>query len=103
VFSNLISNAVKYTPPENGRIEISSVEKENYYEFSVSDNGSGIDQEYHEKIFVIFQTLREKHDKESTGIGLAIVKKIIEERHCTIHVVSSAGKGATFIFTWPKN
>jgi len=103
VFSNLISNAVKYTPQKNGRIEISCVEKEQHYEFTVSDNGSGIDQEYHERIFVIFQTLREKHDKESTGIGLAIVKKIIEEKHCTINVVSSAGKGASFIFTWPKN
>jgi len=103
VFSNLISNAVKYTPPENGQISISCAERGDQYEFIVSDNGQGIDQEYHEKIFVIFQTLREKHDKESTGIGLAIVKKIIEERHCTISVVSSAGKGAKFIFTWPKN
>jgi|SRR6185312_10923789 len=103
VFSNLISNAVKYTPPENGQISISCAERGDQYEFIVSDNGQGIDQEYHEKIFVIFQTLREKHDKESTGIGLAIVKKIIEEKHCTISVVSSAGKGAKFIFTWPKN
>lgn len=103
VFSNLISNAVKYTPPENGRISISCDEKDNHYEFSVIDNGQGIDREYHERIFVIFQTLREKHDKESTGIGLAIVKKIIEEKHCTINVISSAGAGAKFIFTWPKN
>jgi signal transduction histidine kinase len=102
VFSNLMSNAVKYTPSTNGRIEISCVEKENYYEFTVGDNGSGIDREYHEKIFVIFQTLREKHDKESTGIGLAIVKKIIEEKRCSINVDSSAGNGSKFIFTWPK-
>jgi len=102
VFSNLISNAVKYTPVKNGKITISCVERGIFYEFSVTDAGVGIEEEYHEKIFEIFQTLREKHDKESTGIGLAIVKKIIEDKHCTVKVNSAKGKGATFIFTWPK-
>jgi K+-sensing histidine kinase KdpD len=69
----------------------------------VSDNGPGIPRKYHEKVFVIFQTLREKNDKESTGIGLAIVKKIIEDQHCTIRISSSEKNGASFIFTWPKN
>lgn len=103
VFSNLISNAVKYTPGKDGKITISCVENEYYYEFRVSDKGPGIEKEYHEKIFVIFQTLRDKHDKESTGIGLAIVKKIIEDKRGNIKIVSGAGKGASFIFTWPKN
>lgn len=102
VFSNLISNAVKYTPEGKGIITITSNELPRFYEFTVSDNGIGIDPEYHEKIFVIFQTLREKDAKESTGIGLAIVHKIIEDQHCTIKVVSEHGKGASFIFTWPK-
>jgi signal transduction histidine kinase len=102
VFSNLISNAVKYHDSENGQIVILCKEKEDYYEFSVRDNGIGISPEYHEKIFKIFQTLREKHETESTGIGLAIVKKIIEDKKGTIKLISEKGKGATFIFTWPK-
>jgi signal transduction histidine kinase len=103
VFGNLISNAVKYTPVDGGEIVISSVEQDGFYEFCVTDNGPGIDHKYHEKIFVIFQTLREKHDKESTGIGLAIVKKIVEEMQGRIRVVSSPGSGTSFIFTWPKD
>jgi len=99
VFGNLISNAVKYG---RGEIAVSCVERADYYEFSVSDNGPGIPEEYREKIFVIFQTLREKEDKESTGIGLAIVKKIIDDKHCSIRVRSSGTGGAMFEFTWPK-
>ena len=103
VFTNLISNSVKYTLHENGHIIISCKELPDFYEFSVRDNGMGIDPEYHEKIFEIFQTLREKNEKESTGIGLAIIKKIIDDQHCTIKVKSSIGKGAEFIFTWPRS
>jgi signal transduction histidine kinase len=103
VFGNLISNAVKYIQHENGHIQISCKEMARYYEFSVKDNGIGIDAEYHEKIFEIFQTLREKNEKESTGVGLAIVKKILDERQETIVVRSRSGEGAEFIFTWRKN
>ncbi|MGN6396595.1 MAG: sensor histidine kinase [Mucilaginibacter sp.] len=103
VFGNLLSNAVKYTPQQGAEIEVSCIEHRNFYEFAVSDNGIGIEQEYHKKIFEMFQTLREKHDEESTGIGLAIVKKIIEGNEGTVRVVSSAGKGTRFLFTWPKN
>ena len=103
VFSNLISNAVKYSADKPGFIRISCKTLEDFYEFTITDNGIGIDSKYHEKIFVIFQTLREKHAKESTGIGLAIVHKIIEDQHCSIKVESQLGKGASFIFTWPKN
>jgi signal transduction histidine kinase len=103
VFSNLISNAVKYTQAKNGKITISCIEKEIFYEFCVTDEGVGIEEEYHERIFEIFQTLREKHDKESTGIGLAIVKKIIEDKHCVVKVNSAKGRGASFTFTWPKD
>lgn len=102
VFTNLISNAVKYTSQENGIIIIDGMEKKDHYEFSVKDNGIGIEPEYHEKIYEIFQTLRDKNEKESTGIGLAIVKKILDDRNCTIRVVSEWGKGAEFIFTWPR-
>lgn len=103
VFSNLISNSVKYAGQDKGHIIISSRELAEFYEFKVQDNGIGIEPEFHHKIFIIFQTLREKYAKESTGIGLAIVKKIIDDQHCTIEVDSEAGKGAAFIFTWPKN
>jgi signal transduction histidine kinase len=102
VFSNLISNAVKYTPKENGKIVISCETLSDHYKFSVKDNGIGIETEYHEKIFELFQTLREKDEIESTGIGLAIVKKIIDDQHGTISVKSELGRGAEFIFTWPK-
>jgi len=102
VFTNLISNAVKYTSHQNGEIIVSCGEFPHYYEFAVKDNGIGIEQEYHDKIFEMFQTLREKHEKESTGIGLAIIKKILEDQHCTIRVNSVLGKGSEFIFTWPR-
>lgn len=102
VFANLISNAVKYTPDPNGEIAITCRELPGHFEFSVRDNGIGIDPAYHEKIFEIFQTLREKDEKESTGIGLAIVKKIMDERGEHITVRSEPGKGAEFIFTWKK-
>ncbi len=101
VFSNLIGNSVKYIEHEFGTIEISCVAFGNYYQFAVKDNGIGIDPEYHEKVFEMFQTLREKGEMESTGIGLAIVKKIIDEQHGTIRINSTLGKGAEFIFTWP--
>jgi len=102
VFSNLISNSVKYGADRSGHIIITCTELKNHFEFTVKDNGIGIDSKYHEKIFVIFQTLREKHAKESTGIGLAIVHKIIEDLHCSIKVESQLGHGASFVFTWPK-
>ena len=102
VFTNLISNSVKYTQHQNGHLIISCRDLPYFYEFSVKDNGMGIDPEYHEKIFEIFQTLREKNEKESTGIGLAIIKKIIEDQHCTITVNSRSGDGAEFVFTWPR-
>jgi signal transduction histidine kinase len=102
VFTNLISNAIKYNNHQEPRIQISCRTFPSHYEFSVKDNGIGIDPEYHDKIFEIFQTLRERDEKESTGVGLAIIKKIIEEHQSTIQVKSSKGKGAEFIFTWPR-
>lgn len=102
VFTNLISNAVKYTHSEKAEISIACLEMESFYQFSVKDNGIGIEAEFHDKIFEIFQTLRDKGEKESTGIGLAIVKKIIEEQKGRIVVKSELGAGTEFIFTWPR-
>ena len=103
VFSNLISNSVKFTTNPDGKLTISAVDKNDHFEFTVKDNGIGIDPLYHERIFEIFQTLREKEQEESTGIGLSIVKKILDEHHETIRVESMLGHGAAFIFTWHNN
>jgi signal transduction histidine kinase len=102
IFSNLISNAVKYHHRDHGNISIHCKDLGAWYEFSVEDDGPGIKEEYHEKIFTIFQTLKERDAFESTGVGLAIVKKILEEQHAGIHVISAEGNGSKFVFTWPK-
>lgn len=103
VFSNLISNAFKYNPSENAEITVSVKELDKFYSFSVSDNGPGIEKEYFEKIFIIFQTLQERDAFESTGVGLAIVKNIVEEHKGIVTVSSELNKGSVFSFTWPKN
>lgn len=103
IFSNLISNAVKYHNKITGQAAIAHHETDHFHVFSVSDDGPGIDPDYHERIFVIFQTLQERDAVESTGVGLAIVKKIVERQGGSIWVTSSLGQGATFTFTWPKD
>lgn len=103
VFANLISNAVKYNLSEHPKIIIRAREFYGFYEFTVTDNGMGIQKEYFDKIFVIFQTLQERDAFESTGVGLAIVKKIIDDYKGKIEVESEIGKGTSFIFTWPKD
>ena len=103
VFSNLISNALKYHhDPAAGLVRIGLRETTQEYTFTVADNGPGIAPEYHERVFVLFQTLTERDTLESTGVGLAIVKKIIERHGGTIRLDSQEGAGATFTFTWPK-
>ena len=104
VFTNLFSNAVKYYhgPAGQGRLHVSCRDAGRHYEFRVQDNGPGIAPEHHQKIFLLFQTLRDRHTAESTGIGLSIVKRIIDDHKGSIHVESALGQGATFIFTWPK-
>jgi signal transduction histidine kinase len=102
VFSNIIGNAAKYHDKQNGNISIMLKDRNTHYEFFVTDNGPGIDRSYHKKIFMIFQTLQERDSFESTGVGLAIVKKILDDRKQKIEVTSSPGNGSTFSFTWPK-
>jgi signal transduction histidine kinase len=104
VFTNLVSNAIKYHDhPETGHIHIGCDDVSGeFYRFSVQDDGPGIAPEYHERIFIIFQTLVERDALESTGVGLAIVKKIVERQGGRIWIESSEGQGATFFFTWPK-
>ncbi|MEG4024130.1 PAS domain S-box protein [Microcoleus sp. S13C4] len=102
VFSNLISNAIKHNRAESGHVTISVKELDDFYEFSVKDDGPGIDPQYHEKVFVIFQTLEARDKVENTGIGLSLVKKIVEGQGGSISLESAEGEGATFRFTWPK-
>lgn len=102
VFSNLMSNAIKYHHLPQGNITIGYQELETMHEFSVMDDGPGIEEEYHNRIFLLFQTLQERDAVESTGVGLAIVKKIIERRGGTISISSIVGEGSIFTFTWPK-
>ena len=102
IFSNLIGNAIKYHPQQKGKITISVKEQDRFYEFAVSDDGLGIDPQYHDRIFTIFQTLQARDTIESTGIGLSIVKKIVEGQGGKIWVESQLGEGATFYFTWRK-
>ncbi len=102
VFANLISNAIKYHDREDGHIEITAADAGELYEFTVADDGPGIAPEFHEKIFQIFQTLQAKDSRESTGVGLTLVKKIVEEQGGSIRLESGEGQGATFRFTWPK-
>lgn len=101
VFQNLLSNALKYaTHPE---IEIGAEEEEEEWRFYVKDNGIGIDAKFFEKIFVLFQQLHTKNEYSGTGIGLAIVKKIIDQSGGRIWVESAVGQGSTFFFTVPKS
>ena len=103
VYSNLISNALKYTRREDGIISISSEETTDNFVLSVTDNGPGIAPEYQERIFGIFQTLEARDKFESTGIGLALVKKIVDEANGTITVESDGVNGCTFIIHLPKS
>jgi PAS domain S-box-containing protein len=104
VFRNLISNAIKHSPiPEEGRIYVSAEDKGDMVEFSVQDNGTGIPPEYAEKVFKMFQTLQARDEKEGSGMGLAIVKRIIDWQGGDIWFHEGPdGKGAVFKFTWNK-
>lgn len=103
VFSNLIGNAIKHHHHSRGHIEIKALDRGDYYEFSVKDDGPGIAPEYQEKIFEIFHILDSRDQTENTGIGLSIVKKILDNQGERIWIESQEGEGATFYFTWHKN
>lgn len=102
LFQNLLSNAVKYMDKPRGQIIIDCVEQDAFWEFSVTDNGSGIEKRHYERIFKLFQTLSPCDGVENTGIGLSIVKKIVELNGGSVFVKSEVGKGSTFVFTLPK-
>ena len=103
VFANLIGNGIKYRDIEKeGHISIIVKDIDQYYEFTIKDNGVGIDPQFHEKVFGMFQTLAPRDKSESTGVGLTIVKKIIQYHGGIIALDSQVGQGVSVTFTWPK-
>lgn len=103
VFQNIISNSLKYATEDiQVRIHVGAKELDQHWQFSVTDNGIGIDAEYFDKIFVIFQRLHNQDEFSGTGIGLAITKKIIENMGGKIWIESKEGVGTTFFFTLLK-
>lgn len=102
VFANFISNALKYNDAENPYIKVDYRENGSFYHFWVEDNGPGVEEEFQEKVFEIFQTLQARDLVESTGVGLAIVKKIVEEKGGKVWVESKPYAQTRFCFSWPK-
>ena len=101
VFTNLIGNAIKHHHRVDGAIEISCQEHGDFCEFAIADDGPGIPLEYQHKVFEIFQAINPQNRADSTGIGLAIVKKIVEAECYRLRLESNIGQGTTFYFTLP--
>lgn len=102
VFLNLLSNAIKFCDKDHPIVEIGCDELPKEYRFYVKDNGIGIEERYHEKVFEVFERLNRREEYEGTGAGLTIVKKVIEEHHGRVWLESRVGQGTTFYFTLPK-
>lgn len=103
IFQNLVGNAIKYSSKSRSlRVEVSAVDKGDHWQFAVTDNGIGIDPEHFERIFVVFQRLHTRQEYSGTGVGLSIVKKIIDSNGGKIWVESEPNEGSTFYFTLPK-
>jgi two-component system sensor kinase FixL len=102
VFQHLLTNAVKFMDKPDGCVVVDYVDRNTLWEFSVSDNGPGIEQKHFERIFQLFQTLDKDSQIDSRGVGLTIVRKIVELYDGHIWLTSELGRGSTFLFTIPK-
>ncbi len=102
LFQNLISNGFKFKGDAPSRVEVNCIEKQDFFEFQIKDNGIGISKKYQEQIFIIFKRLHTRDKYEGTGIGLAICKKVIKNHEGQIWIESEEGKGTTMSFTIAK-
>ena len=102
VFQNLLSNAIKHHDKAEGHIHVGVRGCEGGHAFSVADDGPGIAPKYHDRIWTLFQTLEAQDKVDNTGVGLALVKKIVEAQGGTVSVTSEEGGGAIFHFVWPS-
>jgi PAS domain S-box-containing protein len=102
VFQNLLSNAVKYNDKPEGLVRIGGFDDGDHWRFYVADNGPGIEEKNFERVFQIFETCKPRDQSDSTGVGLAVVKKAVELHGGRVWVESKVGEGSTFFFTYPK-
>lgn len=102
VFQNLIGNAVKYMDKVQGQVAVACEDQDDRWVFRVVDNGPGIEARHHDTIFKVFQTLASRDEIESSGIGLSVVRRVVEHYGGRVWVNSVVGEGSTFFFSWPK-
>lgn len=103
VFTNLIGNAIKHHDQPTGLIRVSAAERDGFIEFSVEDNGPGIPHEFRKRVFEMFQTLRPRDEVEGSGMGLAIVRRIVESVGGSVALEGATPRGTVVRFTWPKS
>ena len=102
VFMNIIGNAIKHADSDSGSVHVSAEDTESSIDFAFTDSGPGISPEFHEQAFLLFRTLNSRDEVEGSGMGLAFVKRTLEEFGGAITLESEVGQGATFTVHWPK-
>ncbi len=100
-FQNLVANALKFRGEDPPRVEIHGLRRDEYWEIRVADNGIGIEPAHHQDVFSVFKRLHGSGEYAGSGIGLAVVQKVVERCGGTIHVESTLGAGATFVLRFP--
>jgi len=104
IFTNLISNSVKHHDRDEGSVTVRAEEHPEHWEFVVEDDGPGIPPEFHERVFGLFQTLKPRDQREGSGLGMSIIKKLVEWQGGKVWIVSEAGRRGTAVhFEWPKD
>ena len=103
VLRNLINNAIKHHHNDDGTLRLSAETTAQGFNFTLADDGPGIAPEHHERVFGIFQTLKPRDEVEGSGMGLAIVKKLLDNYHCAIHIESDGIRGTSIHFNWPSD